>query len=614
MSVANLPSSVWAKRLLAAAAVLVLLAGVVGYDMWRLYQQELLWGYRPLWFLLAAWGGIVLFRQSRKAGRVDQWDSRPLLWSSLSGILLGIGFPDIVPLPLLLLVAWVPLLRLEADWRERADNRKRTLLPYLFNAFVLWNIVATYWVTNTSFAAGLFANFANSLLMCIPWILFLLTRPHLPKLGYATLIAFWLTFEYIHLQWDLTWPWLNLGNGWAEYPSLIQWYEYTGTFGGSLWIWVINILVFENIYGKKATLQAPIWRKWLQVGLITLLPMIASIIMYSSHEEVGPTAEVVVVQPNFEPHYEKFERVSESDQITRFIELSLPLLDENTDYLVFPETSYGWVEEESVLTSRYTERLRNAFAAYPQLNLITGLNAYHDFGADEPRTSATRTRERAGRTIDFEVMNLAAQIPMDNTTVPQTYRKSKLVPGPESFPFKSILFFMEPVVDALGGTAAGLGVQEKRSAFTNSSGTVAPVICYESVFGEYFGGYIRDGKAETAFIMTNDGWWDNTAGHRQHLYYASLRAIETRRSIARSANTGISCFVNQRGDLSQLTSYDEPIAIKGEVHLNQEITFYVRWGDIIARIAMFLSIISLLNAFVKARIKKGEEKSQTVTK
>ena len=96
MSVANLPSSIWAKRLLAAAAVLVLIAGVVGYDMWRLYQQELLWGYRPLWFLLAAWGGIVLFRQSRKAGRVDQWDPRPLLWSSLSGVLLGIGFPDIV--------------------------------------------------------------------------------------------------------------------------------------------------------------------------------------------------------------------------------------------------------------------------------------------------------------------------------------------------------------------------------------------------------------------------------------------------------------------------------------------------------------------------------------
>lgn len=477
MPVANLASSVWAKRLLAATTLLTLLAGVVGYDMWQRYQQELLWGYRPLWFLLGAWGGIVLFRQWRKLGRTEQWDARPLLWSTLSGVLLGVGFPDIVPLPFLLLVAWVPLLRLEAEWRSAADRKKRTLLPYLFNTFILWNIIATYWVTNTSFAAGLFANVANSLLMCIPWLLFLLTRPHLPKLGYATLIAFWLTFEYIHLQWDLTWPWLNLGNGWAEYPSLIQWYEYTGTFGGSLWIWVINILVFENLYGKQATVKMPLWRKWLQPGLIIILPLIVSIVMYSTHEEAGTTAEVVVVQPNFEPHYEKFKRVSEADQITRFIELSTPLVDENTDYLVFPETSYGWVEEQSVLSNRYTERLRSAFAAYPQLKLVTGLNAYHDFGPDEARSPATRSRERGGRTIEFEVMNLAAQIPMDNATAPQTYRKSKLVPGPESFPFRSVLFFMEPVVDALGGTAAGLGIQEKRSGFTSTSGVVAPVIC-----------------------------------------------------------------------------------------------------------------------------------------
>ena len=90
---------------------------------------------------------------------------------------------------------------------------------------------------------------------------------------------------------------------------------------------------------------------------------------------------------------------------------------------------------------------------------------------------------------------------------------------------------------------------------------MAPVICYESVYGEYSTGYIKKG-AQAIFIMTNDGWWDNTAGHRQHLYFASLRAIEARRAIARSANTGISAFVNQRGDILQPTRYDEPIAIK----------------------------------------------------
>ena len=93
------------------------------------------------------------------------------------------------------------------------------------------------------------------------------------------------------------------------------------------------------------------------------------------------------------------------------------------------------------------------------------------------------------------------------------------------------------------------------------------------------------------------------AGHRQHLYFASLRAIETRRSIARSANTGISAFINQRGEIFQATKYDEAVAIKGDIQLNDEITFYVKWGDMIARIFTFITLILLLNTLAK-RLKR----------
>src|SRR5574343_444659 len=71
---------------------------------------------------------------------------------------------------------------------------------------------------------------------------------------------------------------------------------------------------------------------------------------------------------------------------------------------------------------------------------------------------------------------------------------------------------------------------------------LAPAVCYESVYGDFMAKYIRSG-AEVICIITNDGWWGNTPGHRQHLAYAKLRAIETRKQIIRSANTGISCFV-----------------------------------------------------------------------
>ena len=185
------------------------------------------------------------------------------------------------------------------------------------------------------------------------------------------------------------------------------------------------------------------------------------------------------------------------------------------------------------------------------------------------------------------------------------YKKSKLVPGPEIFPFREILFFMEPVINKLDGTVEGVGGQPNRASMASKVGAIAPVICYESVFGEYHTGYIKAG-AEAIFVMTNDGWWDNTAGHRQHLYFASLRAIETRKAVARSANTGISAFINQRGDITQATKYDEPIAIKSAILLNDKKTFYVKAGDIIARLSSFIAIIFLLNMLVR-RLKREKE-------
>lgn len=585
------------KRLSLGGILFSFLSVGMAYNMWLRSGSELLWGYRPLVFLLASWLAIVCFSQKRRLKKGRPFPLRELILSTLSGILLGVGFPDIIPLPFLLFIAWVPLLVLESE--RETDAKKRVFLRYAFHTFILWNIIATYWVTNTAFVAGLVANIANSLLMCIPWYLYMVSKKHLPRLGYLVLIAYWMTFEYIHLQWELTWPWLNLGNSWAEYPSLIQWYEFTGAFGGGLWIWGANILFFHLWQDSKQRSIKIVDQ--LKTGAWLFIPMAISIFMYVNHEEKGEAINVVVVQPNYEPHYEKFN-ISDTEQIQRFIALGSTQLDDKVDYLLYPETSFGWVKEENVWDYSISRQLFKAYRKYPKLKLITGLSAFHDLRPEEARSSATRKREQGEKTIEFETFNLAAQMPFNDKIEPQTYRKSKMVPGAESFPFKKILFFMEPLVNHLGGTVAGLGFQKERSVFSSPTAKIAPVICYESIFGGYFRGYIHAG-ANAVFIMTNDGWWDNTAGHRQHLYFSSLRAIETRRSIARSANTGISAFINQRGDISQLTKYNEAIAIRGNIQLNEEKTFYVERGDIIAKLAIFLSVLFLLNTFVKGRMK-----------
>jgi apolipoprotein N-acyltransferase len=570
----------------------------MGLDMLARDQIQLLWGYRPLVLFLAGWSFLVLTRAAWISRKRD-YNWRRLGLSTLSGVLLAVGFPDIIPLPLLMFAGFVPLLIVE-DEITREGGRGRKIFRHAYHAFVVWNVISTYWVANSALAAGIFAIWVNSLLLCIPFMLFHATRKVMPRLSYLALMVYWMSFEYIHLNWELTWPWLTLGNSFAEFPSWVQWYEYTGVFGGSLWILGVNALIFKawKQYREQGKIPAG---PALRISALVLFPIAFSLWIYYGYEEKGEEREIVVVQPNFEAHYEKFD-IDETEQLNRFLELTAREVDENTDYVVYPETSFGYVETSQINEYPAIRRIRDFMRPYPDLKVATGLNAYRDFLPGEKHTRAVRERQgRDGQVIYFEVLNAAAQLSNRDEEVP-VYRKSKLVPGPEIFPYREALFFLEPLVDKLEGTTAGVGTQPERSVFSSSSGKVGPAICYESVFGEYYTGYIRQG-AQAIFIMTNDGWWDNTAGHRQHLYFASLRAIETRRSIARSANTGISAFINQRGDILQPLPYNVTGAIKGTIRFNDEITFYVLWGDMIARLSLFVAALLLLNTVVK-RLKK----------
>lgn len=128
-------------------------------------------------------------------------------------------------------------------------------------------------------------------------------------------------------------------------------------------------------------------------------------------------------------------------------------------------------------------------------------------------------------------------------------------------------------------------------------------VCYESVYGEYYTDYIRKG-AKAMTIITNDAWWGDTPGYHQHLNYASLRAIETRRAIARCANTGISAIITPYGTAIHQTPWAEEATIKAQIPLSDEITFYVKYGDITGRVCTFIFWMLLLALGVKFVTKK----------
>ncbi len=165
-------------------------------------------------------------------------------------------------------------------------------------------------------------------------------------------------------------------------------------------------------------------------------------------------------------------------------------------------------------------------------------------------------------------------------------------------PYPEQLRFLEKLVIDLGGASGSRATQKERSVFIGGKAKVAPAICYESVFGDYMNEFVKKG-ANVIFILTNDGWWKDTPGYKQHLHYARLRAIENRRSIARSANTGISATINQRGDIMEHTEWWEAASLTTTINLNEKQTLYTRFGDVFYRVAGLMTIILILISLVK---------------
>jgi apolipoprotein N-acyltransferase len=130
--------------------------------------------------------------------------------------------------------------------------------------------------------------------------------------------------------------------------------------------------------------------------------------------------------------------------------------------------------------------------------------------------------------------------------------------------------------------------------FENGETKIGPAICYEGLYGNHFAGFVHEG-AEVMAVISNDGWWGNTPGHKRLFDFCRLRAIETRRSIARSANTGISGFISPRGDIVGETLDWQKRGIKTQsIELRNDITFYVLYGDVIARIATLIALLAAL--------------------
>ena len=517
-----------------------------------------------------------------------------VLLSILSGLLLAAAWPE-RGFPVLLFFAFVPLFMVEYEqWKNRANNHSSGFLPYAALTVSVWVLLTTWWVYNSTPIGIVATILVNTFLVGGALSLFHITHRRLSgaTAAYTALIGYMLTAEYIHLRWDLNFPWLNLGNGFAAYPKWIQWYEYTGIFGGSLWIMLVNSMLFffvrDRVMNKICSRKIGI--RMAGTILLIIAPILISILMYNRYTEKINPVDVVVVQPNLDPYSEQYdlEPLAVTD---RMLAQAAEKSDSLTDFAVFPESAIQErMYEDQFENSESIERIREFNKSYRRMNVITGISSRKEFQPGEPLSATARKYSNAERYYDS--YNTALFVAHDSSL--HTYHKSKLTPGVEMMPLIHYLPFIENFAIDLGGTVGSLGINPDQTPFIiNDNLKIAPVICYESVYGEFLNRFIQNG-ANVIFVITNDGWWGNTAGHRQHMLFSVVRAIETRRSVARSANTGISCFINQRGDISQRTAYWIPAVIRGTINANDEVTFYVKYGDYIGRIFLLVAGLFLL--------------------
>ncbi len=534
-----------------------------------------------------------------------------LLHSASFGLLMWLAWTP-KPFVPLLFIAFIPLLFIEENLTKKYTHTGAKIFGWAYLSFLFWNVLTTWWVGNTytgegdysGLLAGLFVNSANSLLMCIPFMLFHFTKKRLGDVaGYISLPSFWLAFEYFHFQWELSWPWLTIGFGLSQYPVLFQWYEYTGVLGGSLWIITVNILLFRYFLSVENQLRLNIKNKIIICALVILIPVTLSYFIgtkYAHHSsDRTKYKEIVVVQPNIDPYNIKFDFTTLDNQLKTLLQLSAPKVGSATDYLVWPETAIPqgiWINEidsnESII------EVRDFLKKYPRLKLVTGISAYQQYISAETPTARYFSRGECC----YDAFNSAIQL--DSTNRIQIYHKSKLVPGVERMPYPGVLKFLERFALDMGGITGSLGTQEHRTVFfSDDSVGIAPVICYESIYGGYCGEYVRKG-ADYFFIMTNDGWWGNTAGHLQHLHYASVLAVEMRRCIARSANTGTSCFIDEQGNISDETQWWTPTVIKKRMPVNSQMTFYSNHGDYLGVMAYIVAVILLIWMMTKKILRK----------
>ncbi|MCL4540683.1 MAG: apolipoprotein N-acyltransferase [Bacteroidetes bacterium] len=523
----------------------------------------------------------------------------------VSGLLLGFSFPPF-HFEWLAFVGLVPFLIAIDD----APNYKEVFKLTYFS-FLVFNVITIYWVGGWSTGADPFLLIGGAALVighplffAVPMLVYHFVQKRLGKTTALFLFPFlYLSFEHLHSITQVAFPWLTLGYSQSYNLADIQFASYAGLFGVSLQILIVNVLF---AYALMLWLKDP--RQNMKragiafaIGLLfVIIPEIYGSVVLRDARNVKyrRTLRVAVVQPNINP-YAKW--VAAPDEILHtYKNETKAALSHNPELVVWPETAIPFYILLPPFS--YDRESLQSFIDTTGISLLSGVPLAHYF-ADSTQAGPTSHYDEFMNEY-YDAYNGAALF-LPHSDEYQTYRKIVLVPFGERIPYaEAVPFLIKPLKWGVGISNWSRG--KDTTVFRLEDGLrFSTVICYESVFPGFVREFVKKG-ADFLVIITNDGWYGKSSGPYQHAAYAIFRAIENRRTVVRSANTGISEFISPYGQyIGKLTKLDERATLFANIPIDNQMTFYSEHGNWIAHLAELIASASvILGLFLKFRHKE----------
>ena len=409
-------------------------------------------------------------------------------------------------------------------------------------------------------------------------------------------LAFMLAAAWTTVEWLRGWifsgfGWNGLGIALHDTWPLIQIAELTGVGGLSFMVAFANVIVITTAYRLVVEARTRVMRP--HFDFTVTMAAIVGVLIFGVHatqiSQPTKALRVAAVQSNV-PQNQKFDPQFTRRIFDQFHRLSEIALGSNPppDLLVWPESSMPG----PVLADEESQKFVTDLATSSETDLLLG-------------------------TIDVDKRDVynAALLVSDGGDRMQIYRKVHLVPFGEYIPGRNTVPLLARIVGDKVPGDFDKGKEYTVFTLTDNDVHVAPLICFEDTIGELTRQFVLPNEttpgANLLVDVTNDGWFKRSAGSHQHLTNAIFRCVETRRPMVRASNTGVTCFINQFGRVTEAlrddtgSTFTEGV-LAGEIKVptEHELTFYVRHGDLFAKLCAAITLLSVFVLFGIRRWKK----------